>query len=45
MTAGHRISATLDADAAEQFVLAIAANELIWDQIAVLLHDFSNEAR
>lgn len=38
---GHRISATLDVDAAEQFILAIAANKLTWEQIAARLPDFA----
>lgn len=38
---GHRISAILDVDAAERFVLAIAANELTWEQIAARLPEFT----
>ena len=38
---GHRISATLDVDAAEAFVLAIAANELTWEQISARLPEFA----
>ena len=38
---GHRISPTLDIDDAEQFVLAIAANQLTWEQIAKRLPDFA----
>lgn len=38
---GHRLSAALDVDAAEKFVLAIAGNELSWEQIATRLPDFA----
>ena len=38
---GTHLSPTLDIDAAEQFVLAIAANELTWEQIAARLPDFA----
>ena len=37
---GHRVSPRLDIDAAEKFVLAIAANELTWEDIAARLSDF-----
>lgn len=37
----HRLSATLDVDAAEKFVLAIADGELTWEQIAARLPDFA----
>ena len=39
---GHRISATLDVGAAENLVLAIAANKLTWEQIAAQLPDFAD---
>jgi death-on-curing protein len=38
---GHRISPALDVDAAEEFVLAIAANKLTWEEIAARLPDFA----
>ncbi|WP_246540852.1 type II toxin-antitoxin system death-on-curing family toxin [Mycobacterium spongiae] len=38
---GHQVSANLDVDAAEEFVLAIAANHLTWEQIAERLPDFA----
>jgi len=38
---GHRVSAALDVDAAEKFVLAVAGGELTWEQIAARLPDFA----
>jgi death-on-curing protein len=38
---GHRLSTVLDVDDAEEFVLAIAANKLTWEQIAARLPDFA----
>jgi death on curing protein len=38
---GQRLSPTLDVDAAEAFVAAIAANELTWEEIAARLPDFA----
>ena len=38
---GYSVSNTLDPDAAEQFVLAIAANELTWEQISARLPEFA----
>ncbi|MGD9622235.1 MAG: type II toxin-antitoxin system death-on-curing family toxin [Mycolicibacterium sp.] len=38
---GHHLSPNLDTDAAEQFVLAIAANELTWEKIAAQLPAFA----
>lgn len=38
---GHRLSAALDVDAAEEFVLAIAANNLTWEQISAQLANFA----
>lgn len=40
---GHRLSAALDVDDAEAFVLDIAANKLTWDEIAVGLPDFAQQ--
>ncbi len=37
---GHRIAADLDVDAAEEFILTVAANKLSWEQIAARLPDF-----
>lgn len=42
---GHGVSPTLDVAAAEEFVLAIAANKLTWEQIAVRLPDFADSNR
>lgn len=38
---GHHLSSDLDTDAAEQLVLAIAANEMTWEDIAAQLPDFA----
>ncbi len=38
---GHHVSQDLDVDAAEQFVLDIAANKLAWEQIAEQLPKFA----
>lgn len=38
---GYRVSPNLDIDAAEEFVQAIAANQLTWEQIAKRLPDFA----
>lgn len=38
---GHRLSAALDVDAAEKFILAIAGAELTWEQIAAQLPNFA----
>ncbi len=38
---GYSVSSTLDPDAAEEFILAIAANELTWQQIAARLPEFA----
>ncbi|MGV0635454.1 Fic family protein [Mycolicibacillus trivialis] len=38
---GHRLSANLDVDAAEGFMLDIAANKLSWEQIAARLPEFA----
>jgi len=38
---GHRVSPTLDVDAAEAFVLAIAAGDLNWEEITARLPDFA----
>lgn len=38
---GHRVSTSLDVDAAEEFVLQIAAGELTWQQIADRLPNFA----
>jgi death-on-curing protein len=38
---GHRISPALDIDAAEEFVLALAADKLTWEEIAARLPDFA----
>jgi death-on-curing protein len=38
---GHRVSPTFDVDAAEAFVLAIAAGDLNWEKIAARLPDFA----
>jgi len=38
---GHHVSPDLDVDAAEQFVLDIAANKLGWEQIAEQLPKFA----
>ena len=40
---GYRLSAALDVDDAEAFVLDIAANKLTWDQIAARLPDFAQQ--
>ena len=39
---GHRVSRHLDVDAAEKFVLAIAANQPNWEQIAARLPGFAD---
>ena len=41
---GYQLSTDLDVDAAEEFVLAIAANELNWERIAARLPDFADSA-
>ena len=41
---GHRVSPALDIDAAEEFVLQIAANKLNWEEIAARLPDFAEPA-
>ena len=38
---GHRISPAIDVDAAEEFVLEVAADRLNWEQIAARLPDFA----
>lgn len=38
---GHRVSPDLDVDAAEELVLAIAANQLTWEQISHQLPNFA----
>lgn len=40
---GHHLSGDLDTDAAEQFVLAVAANEMNWEKIAAHLPTFAAE--
>lgn len=42
---GYRVSTDLDVDAAEQFVVAIAGNQLTWDQIAARLPEFADLTR
>lgn len=39
---GHRLTAALDVDAAEHFVLSIAANELSWEEISAQLPGFAD---
>jgi death-on-curing protein len=38
---GHHLSAQLDVEAAEKFILTIAANEATWEQISARLPDFA----
>ncbi|WP_371304213.1 type II toxin-antitoxin system death-on-curing family toxin [Mycobacterium avium] len=38
---GHQVSDDLDVDAAESFILAIAAGGLTWQDIALRLPDFA----
>lgn len=42
---GHRLSSQLDVDAAEEFVLAVAADRLTWEEIAVRLPAFAEPAQ